>query len=363
MSAPSPTTKSNAATRGPGLVDCDIDNYLTPEAIARHLPQKWRDYDRQFGRRMTPGDFYPKATPMAARTDAWPPSGGPPGSDLNFLRAQLLDPWKIEVGILNTLISVRNQYRDYDAALATAANACQIADWLEPEPRLRASLLVAYEDGPLAAEEIRCHAGDRRFAQILLPARTSEPLGQRKYWPLYAAAVESGLPIGIHFGGWSGGHPISAAGWPAYYLEYHTGMPQTFQAHLISLICEGVFEEFPALKVVFIEGGLAWIAPLLWRLDRSWRMLKAENPRLTRAPSEYFRSHFWLTTQPIEEPPEPKFFLQMLSHLNMNDRLLFSTDYPHWDFDNPDSALPSLIPPNLRRGIMGDNARALYGFA
>ena len=54
MSAPSPTTKSNAATRGPGLVDCDIHNYLTPEAIARHLPQKWRDYDRQFGRRMTP---------------------------------------------------------------------------------------------------------------------------------------------------------------------------------------------------------------------------------------------------------------------------------------------------------------------
>ncbi len=342
------------------MVDCDIHNHLTEDAVSKYLPKKWRDYDRQFGRRMTPGDFYPKATPMASRTDAWPPGGGPPGSDLAFLRKQLLDAWPIEVGILNTLISVRNQFRDYDAALATAANACQVAEWLAPEPRLRASLLVPYEDAALAVAEIRRHAGDRRFVQVLIPSRTSEPLGQRKYWPIFAAAAESGLPIGIHFGGWSGGHPISGAGWPTYYLEYHTGMIQTFQAHLISLVCEGVFEEFPGLKIVFIEGGLAWIAPLLWRLDRSWRQLKAENPNLRRAPSEYVRGHFWLTTQPIEEPPEPSQFAGMISGLGMDDRLLFSTDYPHWDFDNPDSALSSFPGPSLRQKVRRDNARALY---
>lgn len=342
------------------MVDCDIHNHLTQEAVSKYLPKKWRDYDRQFGRRTSPGDFYPKATPMASRTDAWPPGGGPPGSDLPFMRSQLLDAWPIEAGILNTLITIRNQYRQYDAAMATAANACQIAEWLEPEPRLRASLLVPFEDPGLAVAEIGLHAGDRRFVQVLVPSRTSEPLGQRKYWPMFAAAAENGLPIGIHFGGWSGGHPISGAGWPTYYLEYHTGMIQTFQAHLISLVCEGVFEEFPGLKIVFIEGGLAWIAPLLWRLDRSWRQLKAENPRLTRAPSEYVRNHFWLTTQPIEEPPEPAQFLEMLSRLGMDDRLLFSTDYPHWDFDNPDTALPASIPAALRQKVRRDNARSLY---
>jgi predicted TIM-barrel fold metal-dependent hydrolase len=358
------TLAEKTTTRAPApgaLVDCDIHNHLTPEAVARHLPSKWREYGRRFGRRMTPGDFYPKATPMAARTDAWPPGGGPPGSDLAFLRKQLLDAWPIGIGVLNTLLSIRNQYRDYDAALATAANACQIADWLEPEPRLRASLIVPYEDAALAVAEIRRHAGDRRFVQVLIPSRTSEPLGQRKYWPIYEAACEAGLPIGIHFGGWSGGHPISAAGWPAFYLEYHTGMVQTFQAHAISLICEGAFEALPGLKVVFIEGGLAWIAPLLWRLDRCWTQLRSENPRLTRAPSEVFRSHFWLTTQPIEEPPDPAQFVQMLAHLGMDDRLLFSTDYPHWDFDSPDASLPSGLPADLRRRIQGDNARALYG--
>ncbi len=346
-----------AATR---LIDCDIHNTLTAEAVAPYLPRKWRAYHARFGRRQLPGDVYPKAMPFASRTDTWPPGGGPPGSDLAFLRSQLLDRWPIEVGILNTLVTIRNQERAYDAAMAAAANRCQIAEWLEPEPRLRASLLVPFEDAAMAAREIRRHGADRRFAQVLIPSRTSEPLGQRRYWPIFAAACDHGLPIGIHFGGWSGGHPISGAGWPSFYIEYHTGMSQTFQAHLISLILEGVFERFPGLKVVFIEGGLGWIAPMLWRLDRAWRLLRAEAPRLRHAPSEVVRRHFWLTTQPIEEPPEPARFDTLLEHLAMNEHLLFSTDYPHWDFDSPDRALPFSVAPALRQAICHDNARALY---
>ena len=44
----------------------------------------------------------------------------------------------------------------------------------------------------------------------------------------------------------------------------------------------------------------------------------------------------------------------------MPDRLLFATDYPHWDFDAPDQALPVKLPPDQERAIMADNARALY---
>jgi predicted TIM-barrel fold metal-dependent hydrolase len=50
----------------------------------------------------------------------------------------------------------------------------------------------------------------------------------------------------------------------------------------------------------------------------------------------------------------------MLEHLGMNDHLLFSTDYPHWDFDSPDHALPSILPPAVRQAIRHDNACALY---
>ena len=42
------------------------------------------------------------------------------------------------------------------------------------------------------------------FAQVLLLTRTAEPLGQRRYWPIYEAAVAADLPVGIHAFGYGG---------------------------------------------------------------------------------------------------------------------------------------------------------------
>ena len=98
----------------------------------------------------------------------------------------------------------------------------------------------------------------------------------------------------------------------------------------------------------------------MWRMDHAYRKLRDEVPELRRLPSEYVRDHFWITTQPVEEPPKPRQFVEFLGYLNMSDRLMFATDYPHWDFDAPDAALPASLDPDLRRAIMAENARALY---
>ena len=87
------------------------------------------------------GAYYPRVSPAAARTDAWPPNGAPPGADLPFLREQLLDAWGIEYGILNPIVDENcptQLHSEYGAAIAAAINDWQIAEWLEPEPRLRA---------------------------------------------------------------------------------------------------------------------------------------------------------------------------------------------------------------------------------
>ena len=156
--------------------------------------------------------------------------------------------------------------------------------------------------------------------------------------------------------------PITGAGWPSYYIEDHGGMPQAFHTQVISFVMEGVFERFPTLKIVLIEGGFAWLPPLIWRLDATWERLRVEVPDLKRKPSEYIRDHFWLSTQPMEEPPKREYFEQMLEQMDMNDKLMFATDYPHWDFDAPDRALPSFLKPELRRKILAENARELYAF-
>jgi len=344
------------------VIDCDIHNApASPQALDKYLPTRWRRYKETYGSRLQyPGTAYPRLHPNAARSDSWPPNGGPPGSDLEFLRQQLLDAWEMDYGVLNPLYGAggRNQ-PDYAAALAQALNLWQVEEWLDPEPRLRGSIIAPYEDGRLAAAEIDRCAQEPRFVQVLLIARTQELLGRRKYWQMYEAAARHDLPIGIHFGG-GGGWPITGAGWPSFYIEDHVGMPQAFQAQIISLIYEGVFEEFPTLKIVLIEGGSAWLLPLMWRMDRSWRLMKDEVPHLKRPPSEYIRQHFWITTQPIEEPPQPAYFAQFLEQLGMNDRFLFATDYPHWDFDAPDQALPTNLAAELKQAILAGNARAFY---
>ena len=68
-----------------------------------------------------------------------------------------------------------------------------------------------------------------------------EPLGQRRYWPIYEAAEEAGLPVGVHAFGF-GGNPITASGWPSYYIEEMVGHSQCQQTVLASLVLEGVFE-------------------------------------------------------------------------------------------------------------------------
>jgi hypothetical protein len=97
---------------------------------------------------------------------------------------------------------------------------------------------------------------------------------------------------------------------------------------------EGIFERLPDLKVVLIECGFGWLPALGWRLDKHWKRLKDEVPHLRMAPSEYIRKHFWVTTQPMEETEEPEHLIEVMNWIGM-DRIMFSSDYPHWDFDDP----------------------------
>ena len=362
MAATETHTNPSATRRKMPVIDCDIHNAVpSHKALHPYMSERWRRHLEMVGTPARNGSYIPRGVPYAARKDAWPPSGKAPGSDLKFMQDQLLDHWNIEYGVLNCLIFQDMRSVEFNAALSRAVNDWQIEEWIKPDPRLRASILVPFEDGDLAADEIDRLGDHPGFVQVLLVARTMEPLGRRRYWKIYEAAVRHDLTIGIHFGGLGVGS-ITSAGKPSHYIEDHAGMCQVVQTQVTSLVCEGVFEHFPTLKVVLIEGGFAWLPPLMWRLERSWKMLREEVPYLKRSPSEYIREHFWLSTQPMEEPPKQEYFQQLLEHINADEKLMFATDYPHWDFDSPGHALPKNLNPNLRRRIMAENARALYQF-
>jgi len=341
------------------LVDADIHPAAMPKEIAARLDEPWRTRYEEFGYRVAnPPMIYPRLTNGGNRLDAYPEEGLP-GGDLDLMRAQLLDEYDVTYGVLIPLQShgFGAVAPDFGQAMCRALNDWLATEWLDREPRLRSSLAITHESPEAAAEDIARYAGDRRFVQALLPTSGETTFGRAKYWPIYEAAEDVGLPVAFHLGGMENHR---GAGWPSFYLEEHVWMGNLEAALAVSLICEGVFERFPRLRVVLVEGGISWMGPLMWALDDGFDKLRADLPHLSRKPSEYLREHIWLTTQPIEEPAEPRHLAWALEHTGMTDHIMFASDYPHWDFDNPRTALRD-VPKELRAKFYGENARALYG--
>src|ERR1700692_2974925 len=146
------------------IIDCDIHPSLTSRAdLHPFLSKRWQQHLKTYGDHLrtpyigtTP---YPRSSPLIARRDAWPSTGGPPGSDLAFMRQQHLDPFHTDFVILQVLdLFISSQQNlDCGAAIQRAVNEWQLANWTSREPRLKASILVGQDDAEAALAEIdRC---------------------------------------------------------------------------------------------------------------------------------------------------------------------------------------------------------------
>ncbi|MFE2995736.1 amidohydrolase family protein [Nocardia sp. NPDC059246] len=355
---------------GLSVVDADVHNISYPQALLPYLPKRWVEHLNTYGiRTRHETDISPPLRPGAQRYDATPPCGVAGGDPL-FAREQHLDAFGVDIAILNNIPgqithSGGNDPVVFSAALETANNDWTMDQWFGSDPRWRGSVAIQYDNPAFAVKEIeRCRELDDRWVQVIASTRTERPFGHEKYWPLFDILTHYDMPLAFHPGG-SGMNQLSGAGWPSYYFENHSGYQNGALSHVASLVFEGVFDRWPTLKVVIVEGGWSWVAPFAWRLDRNFEVLGGEVSHLQRKPSEYLSEHFWFTTQPMEEPTKPAWFKDAFAQfcsLGLGERLMFSSDYPHWDYDSPAEALPRDLPPDVRRSIMADAAAALYGF-
>jgi predicted TIM-barrel fold metal-dependent hydrolase len=275
------------------------------------------------------------------------------------MRCDALDRWGVGTAILNSLYGVNLLF---DVPMATmfarAVNDWITASWLDKDPALRASIVVPIHDPDAAIAEIERRAPDRRFVQVLFPAAAETPYGRKTYWPIYEVAVRHGLPIGIHAGS-TYRHPVTAMGWPDHYVEDYIAQAEAFQAQLASLVSEGAFAKFPDLCIVLIESGVAWLPAFLWRFSKFWRGLRTEVPWVDRSPTELIRHHVRMTIQPLDAPDDPDVVRRVIDHIGSEEILLFSSDYPHWQFDG-DAVVPRGIDAPLLRKMAIDNPRATY---
>ncbi len=344
---------------GDAPIDCDVHPVMPGlPALLPYLDDMWRELVVRRGVEELRSLSYPSNGPLTTRAD-WRGPDGQGASDAARLGREALDPFGTGIAILNCLYGVQLPFsEDMGAAFARAVNDWIAREWLDRDPRLRASIVVPAQSPALSVAEIERCAPDRRFVQVLMLVMGDQPLGKRAYWPIYEAAQRHRLPIGVHAGS-SYRNPPTPVGWPSYHAEDYVNQAQAFQAAISSLVAEGVFAKFPDLTVVLLESGWTWLPAHLWRLDKFWRGVRMEVPWVDRPPSRIVRERVRLTLQPVDAPPDPAELGRLLDHLGSEDMLLFSTDYPHWQFDG-DRALPEGLPAGLARKMMVDNPRATY---
>lgn len=287
-----------------------------------------------------------------------------PRTRLDLFQEKLLDGCGIDAAILQgeyTPAVMALADIDFAASLCRALNDWTLAEWVGRDSRFRLALTIPIQDPALAVKEIHRLGGHPAVVAVYAVCGSPRLYGQRYYDPVYAACSDHGLAFALHFSNEGiGMNPApTAGGHPSYYAETYLLRPQFYQAHLSSLLFEGTFEKFPQLKVALLESGFGWVPAFRWRADATWKSLRAQTPWVKRPPSEYVRKHVRFATQPFEDPEPAAALASVLDGMNADETLMFSSDFPHWDFDPPD-AIARRLPAGIRDRVMFETALETY---
>jgi predicted TIM-barrel fold metal-dependent hydrolase len=242
-------------------------------------------------------------------------------------------------------------------ALTYAYNRWFTSTILTQEPRIKAFVALPFEN-PKACLDIVAEFGDLPgVIGFMVTSQRHAGVHKNAYMPLYRELEERGMPIAFHAG------PRRNDTWTSTMNRFLSVHAMSFvtcnMAHLTNWIINGLPERFPNLKVIWVESGLAWIPFMMQRLDHEYLMRQSEAPLLRRRPSEYMTEMYY-TSQPMEA--DNLELLEMtFKAMKAETQLLYSSDWPHWDFDVPGriAALPFLTE-KARRNILGETARTLF---
>jgi len=363
-------TRPSGAPARLSVIDADVHHGIKDNAdLYPYLTRTYKQRLAEYGIGGGGGVYSHNGGKKGGRMDLYDPArpneSGVVASDPNKVKATLLDACGIDLALL-TGVSVYTASSlpdiEYASALCRAFNDFSLEHWLPADERFRLAMAVCTQDPAGAAREIRRIGDQVKIVAVLMPCASLRPFGHKMFHPIYEACVERNLVVALHFGGEGSGvfGPPTSAGWPTNYIEARQARPSFYQVHLSSFIFEGVFEKYPTLKLALLEGGFGWVGPYRWRMDADWKGLRYQTPWVKKLPSDYILEHVRFGSQPMEEPDDRAALEQVIRWMDGDRTLMFASDYPHWDFDDPGQSFLSLAP-DLRQRIMVENARDTFG--
>jgi predicted TIM-barrel fold metal-dependent hydrolase len=250
-----------------------------------------------------------------------------------------------------------NPMEDIEIYLAHAYNKW-LTERILPEDKRLVGLLYLPFNTPEECEKIvRDHSGRPGVVGYTVCAVRHKPIHHNQYARLYSMIQDSGLPLVFHAGPhWDD---------PSFtqlnrFISMHAlSFVHYNLIHMTNWIVNAMPERYPKIKLIWIESGLAWVPFLMQRLDHEVLMRQSEAPGLKRLPSEYMREMYY-SSQPLERS-DLKLLKGTMEAINAETQLLYSSDWPHWDFDPP-SAITTLpfLDEQAKKNILGLNAARLF---
>ena len=253
------------------------------------------------------------------------------------------------------------------------ANLVAYDRWLEDfcadsNGRLIAVAHLSLGDPHDAAKELRRAVANGARGGVLLPyTHDGKPHGHPDHDPLFAAACDLGVPLGIH----TGIDPVTRDLYRRYDgLTWPDAIPQgiwflqlmfsqAVQQAFSTFFLHGTFDRFPELKLVVLEAGAGWLGFWMDRMDAMFAGALRLTMPLRDLPSTYVRRNVWISADPDERA------LAAIVPYVGADRFVWASDYPHSDhtggYIEHVLALARLLPDeSARRALVGANAAALY---
>ena len=246
---------------------------------------------------------------------------------------------------------------EVEVQVGHAYNRWFTEDIVTQDKRIVGMLYLPFNDPKECVKVVEKYAANPSVVGFMVSSTRYKPVYHDDYMPLYAAIEASGKPLGFHAGFHWGDQSMQQCN---RFIGMHSISFVYFNLlHLTNWLVNGLPERFPKLKVIWIESGIAWLSFLMQRLDSEYMMRPSEAPLLKKRPSEYVREMYF-TTQPLEHS-NLELTQATMKAMKAETQLLFASDWPHWDFDLPNSITNlSFLDEQAKRNILGLNAARVF---
>lgn len=331
------------------IVDAAVHPLMGDDEYRQRLPSPWRNQQP-----VLPAPFgklfeapFPEIADLAA---AESPAA---------IAETLFGPAGVDAAVLTPLTRGLLHNPQQAAAVATATNEWLYERWLDGgrHPRLFGAIRLAVEDAHAAVREIERWAEEPSFVQVAVPLRAFAPYGDERYFPIWEAAAEHGLPVYVQDDlSIAVEHPHSPVGQPLYFAENDALRTMSCIVHLASLITSDIHSRLPGQHFLFGDGGSDMAMPLLWRLDSDWRNGRSEVPWLDEPPSVIAGRFGRFVSQAQDGTADGSNRAPELARISrVEERMIYGSHRPYWD-EVEVEALAGGWDEGRRARVLGGNA-------